>query len=97
MNVFISYTTRDKYNDKAFLEQAAEYVTTFGRPYVDLLDNSARFRQSEVERRLKRADLVLVIDTPAVWTSPWVAWEVEQAINREIPLFLIPRTSMVTY
>ncbi|SRR6266704_7230227 len=81
MNIFISYTTRDRYLDCDRLRDINEVVCKFGSVFIDALHNDSKNRQARVEEELTGASIVLFIGTSGCSQSEWVEWERRKAVK----------------
>ena len=86
MNIFVSYTTRDSHINKEYLASISNIISSFGSPYIDLLDNYATDKQTHVETMLNSSDLVLLLSSELINESQWVHWELTQAKKLNIPI-----------
>lgn len=89
MNIFVSYTTRDSHINKEFLANVSDIISSFGSPYIDLLDNYAIDKQAHVETMLQSSDLVILLSSKLINESQWVHWELAQAKKLNIPILEI--------
>ncbi len=90
MKVFISYTTRDSFISKHFLESIDQAVSEYAEPFIDILHNTANEKQEFVKKKLLSSDVILFISSTSTSLSPWVSWELEQAQIARIPIVEVP-------
>lgn len=88
-HVFLSYTTRDRMLNEELLAQLASALTPLGPVYVDLLHNEAVDRQRHVISMLQSMKYFVLCITPSIANSKWVRLEVEYAIYRACPIFMV--------
>lgn len=93
MNIFVSYTTRDSYIDRVFLECAADVISGYGISYIDLLHNDSEDKQKHVEHMLSESDVVLLFASRSIGKSEWVQWELQEASRRGLPVIFVYTTS----
>jgi len=93
MNIFVSYTTRDKYIDDNLLTAASEVIADYGSPYIDLLHNDSEDKQSHVELKLSQSDLLLLLSSDSIKNSKWVQWELKEAKKKGIPVIDVQTSS----
>lgn len=92
MGIFVSYTTRDNYVDRALLESISEVLSEYGNYYIDLLHNNSSDKQRHVEKKLSQAKLLLLISSSSIDKSEWVRWELTEAERSCIPIIKINAT-----
>lgn len=85
--IFVSYTVRDGLVTIAELSLLYKKLRQLGTIYIDLLHNDSEDKQRRVKRELLSSDIVLLLVTPAVSSSPWVAWELKIARQKSIPVY----------
>jgi N-acetylmuramic acid 6-phosphate (MurNAc-6-P) etherase len=90
VKVFVSYTTRDSFISKGYLESVDKVVSEYANTFIDLLHNTADKKQEFVEQELLSSDIILLISSKSTSLSPWVIWELKQARNVGIPIVDIP-------
>lgn len=93
MNIFVSYTTRDKVIDRQLLEDASEVLSAYGNIYIDLLHNDSKNKQAHVGHMLSQSDVLVLIESCSIKESTWVQWELCEAERIGIPVFYIPAMS----
>lgn len=92
MKVFVSYTIRDDFISKDYLESIEIVVTEFGKSFIDLLHNKSNEKQEFVKRELLSSNVILLIVSKSINLSPWVMWEIEQAKRAGIPIIEVTAT-----
>ena len=93
MNIFVSYTTRDKVIDRQLLEDASEILSAYGSFYIDLLHNDSQDKQAYVCHMLSQSDVLVLIESCSIKESSWVLWELCEAERIGIPVLYIPAMS----
>lgn len=74
--VFVSYTERDGHVTIAFLQRLHDSLVGICDPFIHAISAKRRsLQQRHVIRELLRSDLLIVIESPAVYRSPWVRFE----------------------
>lgn len=81
MNIFISYTTRDRYLNSDRLRDINNVVCKYGSVFIDALHNNSENRQARVEEELTKASIILFIGTSGCSQSEWVEWERRNAVK----------------
>jgi hypothetical protein len=93
MNIFVSYTTRDKIIDLQLLEDASEVLSVYGNFYIDLLHNDSLDKQAHVGQMLSQSDVLVLIESCSIKSSSWVQWELREAERIGIPVLYVPAMS----
>ncbi|MGS0695388.1 hypothetical protein [Shewanella sp. 0m-4] len=93
MNIFVSYTTRDKIINRQLLEDASEVLSTYGNFYIDLLHNDSLDKQAHVRHMLSQSNLLVLIESCSIKESSWVQWELREAERIGIPVLYVPAMS----
>jgi hypothetical protein len=76
MNIFISYSQRDGLVTTSLLKKFHHYLSGICTPFIHALeDPSLQSQQLGVLRALWKADLVILIVSPAARSSKWVRIE----------------------
>lgn len=91
--VFVSYSQRDGLIGEKLLENAYDAMSADAYVYVDKLLGWAPNGQLRVQAALDRADVLVLLMTPAVRHSPWVQYEVAVASERGIPIVRVGHTA----
>lgn len=76
INVFVSYTVRDGKVTIGLLKRIQTYLSKRSDPFVDALATSVKHPQLRIVWKLLRSDLVILIESPGIKSSPWVRLEV---------------------
>ncbi|GAD79475.1 TIR domain-containing protein [Vibrio ezurae] len=63
-----------------------ESLTPLGKPYIDLIHNDSLDKQARVEHELTQSDIVLLLNSASIQSSPWVRWEIDTAEQLGIPV-----------
>jgi len=77
MNIFVCYTLRDGKLTENILKNIYEYLSQYGKVFIDLLDNKSNDRQEKVIDELIKCDCVIVIETKGTYDSEWVKLEID--------------------
>ena len=85
-HTFISYTIRDGYITFDILSRIKTYFEKFGTTFIDLLDNDSLAKQDRILDEINIADSFILLNTPAINDSPWVAKEIEKAESRQLSI-----------
>jgi hypothetical protein len=87
---FVSYTLRDEVLSPRDLAAAQELLGHDGADvYVDLLAKRSPFPQLQLQETLRNATSLHLLQTPAIFASPWVQRELHLATARGIPIFML--------
>lgn len=89
MNIFVSYTIKDGALSTNKLRQLENLLSTFSKPYIDLLHNRSLSPQEYVLEMLKKSDAILALVTKEYFDSEWVRVEINTAISLNIPVFYV--------
>ncbi len=74
---FVSYTTRDGCISRFQLERLRENLSEVCDPYIHALDcaDGEKSGQLSIFKKLLTAHLLIIVETPGVYESPWVKLE----------------------
>lgn len=86
MNIFISYTIKDKEISLNSLSSISKKLRHIGNVYIDIINNDSINKQERVFYELDNSDIVMLIITPNVYKSKWVTIELERAKKKSIPI-----------
>ncbi len=86
MNIFVSYTTRNNEVTINSLVDLSNKLNSFGKVFIDLLDNDSADKQQRVIDELERSDLLILIKSLSTLDSEWVTYEVIRAKDLNIPI-----------
>lgn len=86
MNIFISYTIKDKGISFDSLSSISRKLKHIGNVYIDIINNDSINKQERVFYELDNSDIVMLLITPNVYKSKWVIIELERAKERSIPI-----------
>lgn len=89
IKVFVSYTTRDHFISKDYLQLVNEAISKYAEPFIDILHNTDSEKQEFVKKELLSSNILLLLSSKSITSSPWVNWEIEQATNYSIPIITI--------
>jgi hypothetical protein len=87
MKIFVSYTMLDRDITTAILKRL-DILRSNHKIFIDAFDNDSNNKQERVVKELDSADTVLLIDTPNIFKSHWVKFELQRAIEKSIPISL---------
>ncbi len=90
MNIFVSYTTRDRHISTCLLQAVFDVASNFGSPYIDLMHNNSSDKQGYVEFKLSESNMVVLLLSDSIWESKWVQWELNEAKSLGIPVLEVP-------
>ena len=96
--IFFSYTIRVGFISKELLKKFKENLYTIGiqNTFIDLIDNLENVNpQKKIYKEIKNSAFICIIDTPKVFTSPWVITEIILAIKYFKPLVIIKYSSFI--
>jgi hypothetical protein len=87
INVFVSYTLRDGTVSKELLLLIRNHLSGICNPFVHaLLDQSTANQQFNVIKALMGSHLVILLESPSVYDSPWVRLELLLSRLRFLPV-----------
>lgn len=86
MNIFVSYTTRNNEVTTNSLTDFSNKINSYGKVFIDLLDNDSINKQMRVINELEKSDLLILIKSPSSLSSEWVKFELETANKLKIPV-----------
>lgn len=86
MNIFVSYTTRNNEVTANSLIDFSNKINSFGKVFIDLLDNNSDDKQKRVITELEKSDLLILIKSLNSLNSEWVKFELETAKKLNIPV-----------
>ena len=86
MNIFISYTIKDKEISFDSLSSISRKLKHIGNVYIDIINNDSINKQERVFSEFDNSDIVMLLITPNVYKSKWVIIELERAKERSIPI-----------
>ena len=88
--VFISYTKRDGAVTNRLLQRLYDNLNEISSPFIDALrPQPQRFQQFAVIKALLCSHFLLVVESPSVYSSPWVRLELLLAKLRLLPVLRI--------
>ncbi len=89
--VFVSYTNRDGFISDGFLRCVESWLSGVCRPFVHRATTSRRrFEQFLVIWALIRSHVLIVLESPHVYDSPWVRLELFLARLKMMPVVKMP-------
>lgn len=89
--VFVSYTRRDGLLSDSLLESIEVWLSGVCQPYIHRTTKSARrLEQLMVVKALLKSHVLLVIESPGVYDSPWVRFELNLARLKLMPVIKVP-------
>lgn len=86
MNIFVSYTTRNNEVTINLLIELSNKINSFGKIFIDLLDNNSIDKQRRIITELERSDVLILIKSPSTLHSEWVKFELETSEKLKIPI-----------
>ncbi|WP_418551573.1 toll/interleukin-1 receptor domain-containing protein [Prevotella sp.] len=86
MNIFISYTIKDKEISLNSLNFISKKLKHIGNVYIDIINNNSLNKQERVFYELDNSDVVILLVSPNVYKSRWVKMELERAKEKSIPI-----------
>jgi len=86
MNIFVSYTTRNNEVTIDALINFSNKINSFGKIFIDLIDNDSIDKQGRIITELGSTDLLILIKSESILNSEWVKFELETAIKLKIPV-----------
>lgn len=86
MNIFISYTIKDKEISLHSLDIISKKLNHIGNVYIDIINNDSLNKQERVFYELDNSDIVILLISPNVYKSRWVRLELERAKKNFIPI-----------
>ena len=75
MRVFVSYSRRDGVVTEQTLRLVERHLSSIATPFIHCFQPKRRWEQVAVLSSLVRSHMVLLVDSPAARTSPWVRLE----------------------
>lgn len=90
VKIFVSYTTRDQCVSSELLSFIDSSLQCIGTPFVDLLHNTCVDPQARIHRELSESHLFVLLTSASTLDSNWVRWELQQAIQRGLPIVQLP-------
>ena len=63
-----------------------ESLKPLGQPYIDLIHNDSEDKQARVKQELIQSDVVVLLNSASIKSSPWVRWEIDTAEQLGIPI-----------
>jgi len=98
IRVFVSYTQRDGSITVSLLEKFAQNLGQVCSPFIHRVHSSPiRFEQIRVLTKLIRSHMLLVIESPGVYKSPWVKMEITISKVLMIPIVKMPLSKLVGF
>ncbi|PKB15231.1 TIR domain-containing protein [Flavobacterium sp. 5] len=86
MNIFVSYTTRNNEVTKNSLINFSNKINSFGKIFVDLIDNNSVDKQARIINELETTHLLILIKSQSTLNSDWVKFELDCAEKLNIPV-----------
>lgn len=86
MNIFVSYTTRNNEVTINSLINFSNKISSFGKIFIDLIDNNSIDRQGRIIDELKTTELLILIKSQSILNSEWVKFELDSANKLNIPI-----------
>jgi hypothetical protein len=89
MKYFVSYTRRDAEITLNLLKAFAKELEKRGDVFIDIINNNSTDKQKRVIDELDNCDMLLLLETKNVYKSLWVAFEIDRAKSKKIPIRVI--------
>ena len=89
MNIFVSYTLRDRILSVSLLRRINTVLSGLGTPYIDLLHNNSIDPQHHVLEMVDLSTVLIACITPRFFQSEWVQEELMMARKRQLPIFYL--------
>jgi hypothetical protein len=90
LNIFVSYTRRDGLVSKDFLQKLFGKLSNFSTPFIHALEpQELPFQEIRVLKALMKSHLVILIESPLIYRSPWVNLEILLSRLKLIPVIKI--------
>lgn len=86
MNIFVSYTTRNNEVTIISLINFSNKINSFGKIFIDLIDNNSEDKQARIIEELKTTNLLILIKSKSTYNSEWVNFELQTAKQLNIPV-----------
>ena len=97
-NVFVSYTRRDGNVSDEILQRLHDHLAKVCNPFIHTVASSRlSHQQFGVIRALMRSHLVVLIESPALYRSPWVLFELALSRLRLTPLIRLRIADLETF
>ncbi len=85
--VFVSYTKRDGQVTKPLLEKLYRNLIQVCRPFIHFSSpGSQRLQQANVIKELMLSHILIIIESPLVYKSPWVKIELLLSRLKMMPI-----------
>lgn len=98
INVFVTYTRRDGAVTRELLERLHARLVGVCNPFIHAVQESRMAsQQGTVLWFLLRSHVLLLLESPGVWRSPWVRLELWLSRLRLIPIIRINVGEMTTW
>lgn len=94
MNIFVSYTTRNNEVTINSLINFSNKINSFGKVFIDILDNDSEDKQGRIIEELKSTELLILIKSQSSLNSEWVKYELDTAHNLNIPVVIFDITEI---
>lgn len=94
--VFVSYTMRDGLVSEEFLHQLHSQMREVCEPFIHaIVTHHLKYPQLSVLRALFRSRLVILLESPMVYSSPWVRLELFLSHLKALPVVRLPVADIV--
>ena len=96
--VFVSYTQRDGRITIKLLERFAQNLGQVCYPFIHIVHSTpSRLEQFQVLAKLIRSHMLLIIESPKVYKSPWVIMEIVISKVLMIPIIKMPVSNLAGF
>lgn len=86
MNIFVSYTARNNEVTINALTNFSNKISSFGKIFIDLLDNNSNDKQGRIVHELEKSDILVLIKSQSTYKSEWVQFELDKASKMDVPI-----------
>lgn len=86
-NIFLIYSTHDKFVNKESLEKMCKELEYYGDVFVDLLHNNAQDKQEYVLQKLFEASCIVIVNSSNITESKWAQLEIKLANEQNKQIF----------
>lgn len=85
--VFVSYTRRDGKVSIDLLEKLFHYLQGICNPFIHAIDSNSKYiKQRHIIKNLLMSHLLILIESPLTYKSPWVRFELMLSKLKMMPV-----------